>query len=82
MLESDACALTEAMDGAARIASLERELDLLRHRDAERTAEFAARATDPPFHQGGEAQQRLCVVHDRARAQVKEKPWKYGPYVR
>lgn len=43
MLESDAGALTEAMDGAARIASLERELEVLRRRDAERAAELAAR---------------------------------------
>jgi transposase len=43
MLESNSGALTEAIDGAARIASLEKELELLRRRDAERTAELAAR---------------------------------------
>ena len=36
-------AIAEAMDGAARIALLERELELLRRRDAERSAELAAR---------------------------------------
>ncbi len=44
MLESNSGAPAEAMDGAARIALLERELELLRRRDAERTAELAARA--------------------------------------
>jgi len=43
MLESNSGAPAEAMDGAARIALLERELELLRRRDAERTAELAAR---------------------------------------
>ena len=43
MLESKAGALTEAMDGAVRIAMLESEVDELRRRDAERTAELAAR---------------------------------------
>ena len=43
MLESKADALTEAMDGAVRIALLESEVDELRRRDAERTAELAAR---------------------------------------
>jgi len=43
MLESKAGALTEAMDGAVRIALLESEVDELRRRDAERTAELAAR---------------------------------------
>src|SRR5271154_7177273 len=43
MLESKADALTEAMDGAVRIAMLESEVEALRRRDAERTAELAAR---------------------------------------
>ena len=43
MLESKVDALTEAMDGAVRIALLESEVELLRRRDAERTAELAAR---------------------------------------
>src|ERR1700676_1947046 len=43
MLESNSGAPAEAMDGAARIALLERELELLRRRDAERSAELAAR---------------------------------------
>jgi transposase len=43
MLESKADAPTEAMDGAVRIAMLESEVDELRRRDAERTAELAAR---------------------------------------
>jgi transposase len=43
MLESKAGALTEAMDGAVRIALLESEVEQLRRRDAERTAELAAR---------------------------------------
>jgi transposase len=43
MLESKADVPTEATDGAVRIALLERELDELRRRDAERTAELAAR---------------------------------------
>jgi hypothetical protein len=43
MLESKADALTEAMDGAVRIALLESEVEQLRRRDAERTAELAAR---------------------------------------
>jgi hypothetical protein len=43
MLESKADAPTEAMDGAVRIALLEREVDELRRRDAQRTAELAAR---------------------------------------
>jgi transposase len=43
MLESKVGALTEAMDGAVRIALLESEVDELRRRDAERTAELAAR---------------------------------------
>ena len=43
MLESNSDASAETMDGAARIALLERELDLLRRRDAERSAELAAR---------------------------------------
>jgi transposase len=43
MLESKAGALTEAMDGAVRIALLESEVEHLRRRDAERTAELAAR---------------------------------------
>ena len=43
MLESKVDALTEAMDGAARIALLESEVEQLRRRDAERTAELAAR---------------------------------------
>jgi hypothetical protein len=36
MLESKAGTLTEAMDGAVRIALLESEVDELRRRDAER----------------------------------------------
>ena len=43
MLESDIDAPTEAMDGAARIALLEGELEQLRRRDAEREAELAMR---------------------------------------
>src|SRR5712672_1058112 len=43
MLESKVGALTEAMDGAVRIALLESEVEQLRRRDAERTAELAAR---------------------------------------
>jgi len=43
MLESNSGAPADAMDGAARIALLESELELLRRRDAERTAELAAR---------------------------------------
>jgi transposase len=43
MLEGKADALTEAMDGAVRIALLESEVEQLRRRDAERTAELAAR---------------------------------------
>jgi transposase len=43
MLESKADAPTEAMDGAVRIALLESEVNELRRRDAERTAELAAR---------------------------------------
>jgi transposase len=43
MLESKADALTEATDGAVRIALLESEVKELRCRDAERTAELAAR---------------------------------------
>src|SRR6202522_149976 len=43
MLESNSGAPAEAMDGAARIALLESELELLRRRDAERSAELAAR---------------------------------------
>src|ERR1700681_2534977 len=43
MLESKADALTEAIDGAVRIALLESEVEQLRRRDAERTAELAAR---------------------------------------
>src|SRR6202140_1525871 len=43
MLESNSGAPAEAMDGAARIALLESEVELLRRRDAERTAELAAR---------------------------------------
>jgi transposase len=43
MLESNSGAPAEAMDGAARIALLERELEVLRRRDAERSAELAAR---------------------------------------
>ena len=43
MLESNSGAPAEAMDGAARIALLESELELLRRRDAERTVELAAR---------------------------------------
>ena len=43
MLESKADALTEAMDGAVRIALLESEVNELRRRDAERTAELATR---------------------------------------
>jgi transposase len=43
MLESKVDALTEAMDGAVRIALLESEVEQLRRRDAERTAELAAR---------------------------------------
>jgi transposase len=43
MLESKADAPTEAMDGAVRIAVLESEVNELRRRDAERTAELAAR---------------------------------------
>jgi transposase len=43
MLESKADALTDAMDGAVRIALLESEVEELRRRDAERTAELAAR---------------------------------------
>jgi len=43
MLESKADALTEALDGAVRIAMLESEVVELRRRDAERTAELAAR---------------------------------------
>ncbi len=42
MLESNSGAPADAMDGAARIALLESELELLRRRDAERTAELAA----------------------------------------
>ncbi len=43
MLESNSGAPAEAMDGAARIALLELELEILRRRDAERSAELAAR---------------------------------------
>src|SRR5450631_701493 len=43
MLESNSGAPADAMDGAARIALLESELEFLRRRDAERTAELAAR---------------------------------------
>ena len=43
MLESNLGALNTAQDDAARIAALESELELLRRRDAERTAELAAR---------------------------------------
>jgi transposase len=43
MLESNSGAPADAMDGTARIALLESELELLRRRDAERTAELAAR---------------------------------------
>jgi transposase len=43
MLESKADALPEAMNGAVRIALLESEIAELRRRDAERTAELAAR---------------------------------------
>src|ERR1700688_1654237 len=43
MLESNSGAPADAMDGAARIAALESELELLRRRDAERSAELAAR---------------------------------------
>jgi transposase len=43
MLESNSGAPADAMDGAARIALLESELELLRRRDAERSAELAAR---------------------------------------
>src|ERR1700726_1987428 len=43
MLESEADAPTEAMDGAVRIALLESEVEQLKRRDAERTAELAAR---------------------------------------
>jgi transposase len=43
MLESNLGAPAEAIDGAARIALLESELELLRRRDAERSAELAAR---------------------------------------
>src|SRR5271170_2911829 len=43
MLESNSGAPAEAMDGTARIALLERELEVLRRRDAERSAELAAR---------------------------------------
>jgi transposase len=43
MLESDIDAPTEAMDGAARIALLEGEIEQLRRRDAEREAELAMR---------------------------------------
>jgi hypothetical protein len=43
MLESNSGAPADAMDGAARIALLEGELELLRRRDVERTAELAAR---------------------------------------
>ena len=39
MLESKVDALTEAMDGAVRIALLESEVDELRRRDAERTGD-------------------------------------------
>jgi hypothetical protein len=42
MFESKADALTEVIDGAARIALLESEGEQLRRRDAERTAELAA----------------------------------------
>src|SRR6202166_4088549 len=43
MLESNSGAPADAMDGAARIALLESEVELLRRGDAERTAELAAR---------------------------------------
>jgi hypothetical protein len=43
MLDSNSGAPADAMDGAARIALLDSELELLRRRDAERTAELAAR---------------------------------------
>src|SRR3984885_15294709 len=43
MLESKVAAPTEAMDGAVRIALLESEVEQLKRRDAERTAELAAR---------------------------------------
>jgi hypothetical protein len=39
----EAAALNTAADDAARIAALESELELLRRRDAERSAELAAR---------------------------------------
>jgi transposase len=43
MFESNPAAPADAMDGAARIALLESELEVLRRRDAERSAELAAR---------------------------------------
>jgi transposase len=43
MLESNSGALNTAPDEAARIAALESELETLRRRDAERSAELAAR---------------------------------------
>jgi transposase len=43
MLESNSGALNTAHDDAARIAALESELESLRRRDAERSAELAAR---------------------------------------
>jgi transposase len=43
MLESNSGALNTAPDDAARIAALESELESLRRRDAERSAELAAR---------------------------------------
>ena len=43
MLESNLGALNTAQDDAARIAALESELELLRRRDAERSAELAVR---------------------------------------
>ena len=43
MLEGDIAAPTEAMDGSARIALLEGEIEQLRRRDAEREAELAIR---------------------------------------
>jgi hypothetical protein len=43
MLDSNPGAPADAMDGAARIALLESELGLLKRRDADCTAELAAR---------------------------------------
>ena len=66
MLESKADALPEAMNGAVRIALLESEIAELRRRDAERTAELAAR-------------ERRIRLLDRAAAPPSPKPSRENP---